>query len=64
VRGADEGLPLTLRERWPTYGFGASISKTSLRILARTFGSQPRAAHLSSSTWAAIAKLVGPENDS
>jgi hypothetical protein len=31
--------------------------KTSLRIVARTFGSQPRAAHLSRRTWAAIAKL-------
>jgi len=32
------------------HGFGTSTSKTSLRILARTFGSQPRAAHLSKST--------------
>jgi hypothetical protein len=37
--------------------FGSPMSKTSVRILARTFGSQPRAAHLSRSTWAAIAKL-------
>ena len=39
------------------YFFGASVLKTSLRIVARTFGSQPRASHLSRRTWAAIAKL-------
>jgi len=39
------------------YFFGASMLKTSLRIVARTSGLQPRAAHLSKRTWAAIAKL-------
>ena len=39
------------------YFFGASMLKTSLRTVARTFASQPLAAHLSRRTWAAIAKL-------
>ena len=39
------------------YFFGASMLKTSLRTVARTFGSQPRADHLSRRTWAAVAML-------
>lgn len=35
------------------------MSNTSFRILARTLGSQPRAAHLSSKTWVAIARHLG-----